>query len=148
MIRVFVEGAAHLVDREGEELQLSSYSASGAAAIQAAYDAEQWEEYTPTEPEPEALEPDWDGFNLAILANPEFNAAYAVAIATFPLVAAALPAALTQVSSGSVTMFVVAFDALCQAAQVSTEQRTAWADVAVSHNLPTDFVSSVRGSGG
>jgi hypothetical protein len=122
-----------------------STSLNTQAALQAAYDAGHWEPYTPPEPEPRPIEPDWDGFNLAILTNAEFNAAYNTAMAAAPLVAAALPAALTQVATGSTSMLSVAFNALCQVALVDSTLRDDWADIAEFHNLPTDFVEVIRG---
>lgn len=116
-------------------------------ALSAAYADGDWVSYTPPE-SVQIPEPDWDGFNLAILANAEFNTAYGVAITAYPLVAAALPAALTQVAVGSITMFVTAFEALCQAASVSSEQRNIWATVAESYDLPTEFVAAIRGEDG
>ena len=122
-----------------------STSPNTRAALQAAYDRGDWQTYTPPEPEPVEPEPQWDLFNLAILTNAEFNAAYNVAMASSPLVAAALPAALTQVSTGSTAMIAVAFNALCQVAEVAPALRATWAGIAENHYLPSEFVEVIRG---
>jgi hypothetical protein len=90
--------------------------------------------------------PNWDGLNQAIMANAEFNQAYATTMQTHPLVAAALPAALTQVASGQTSMFETTFLAMCQIAQVSPEQRAIWADIGATYNAPPDFLDIVRGT--
>lgn len=96
------------------------------------------------EPEPPT---DWDGFNLAILSNAEFNQVYGAVMQTHPLIAAALPAALTQVSTGQTSMFATAFTQLCAVAEVSPGQREAWAALAASYNCPDEFVAVIRGIG-
>ena len=100
------------------------------------------------EPEAEPPAPDWDGLNTAILSNAEFNQAYATVMQIYPLVAAALPAALTQVASGQTAMFETTFLAMCQIAQVSSEQRAIWADIGATYNAPSDFLNIVRGTDG
>jgi hypothetical protein len=90
--------------------------------------------------------PNWDGLNQAIMANTEFNQAYATVMQTYPLVAAALPAALTQVASGQTSMFETTFLAMCQIAQVTPEQRAIWADIGATYNAPQDFLDIVRGA--
>jgi hypothetical protein len=102
----------------------------------------------PYVPPPVVEPPDWDGLNQAIMANAEFNQAYATVMQTYPLVAAALPAALTQVASGQASMFETTFLAMCQIAQVSPEQRAIWADIGATYNAPQDFLDIVRGNNG
>ena len=92
--------------------------------------------------------PNWDGLNQAIMGNAEFNQAYAMTMQTHPLVAAALPVALTQVASGQTSMFETTFLAMCQIAQVSPEQRAIWADIGATYNPPQDFLDIVRGNNG
>lgn len=91
--------------------------------------------------------PDWDGLNLAIMADAAFNQAYAAVMQSHPLIAAALPAALTQVASGQTTMFATAFVAMCAAAEVTPAQRSAWADIGATFNAPAEFLDIVRGVG-
>ena len=106
----------------------------------------------PTQAEPINLPvvepPNWDGLNQAIMGNAEFNQAYATTMQTHPLVAAALPAALTQVASGQTSMFETTFLAMCQIAQVSPEQRGIWADIGATFNAPPEFLDIVRGTNG
>jgi hypothetical protein len=97
---------------------------------------------------PVVVPTDWDGLNQAIMANAEFNQAYATVMQTYPLVAAALPAALTQVASGQTSMFETTFLAMCQIAQVSPEQRAIWADIGAAYNAPPKFLDIVRGNNG
>jgi len=92
--------------------------------------------------------PDWDGLNQAIMGNAEFNQAYATTMQTHPLVAAALPAALTQVASGETSMFETTFLAMCQIASVTPEQRGIWADIGATFNAPPEFLDIVRGTNG
>lgn len=87
---------------------------------------------------------DWDGFNQAILSNAEFNQVYAAVMASHPLIAAALPAALTQVASGQTAMFATVFTQMCAVAEVSPSQRGIWADMAESYHAPAEFVAVVR----
>jgi len=89
---------------------------------------------------------DWDGFNQAILSNTEFNQVYAAVMASHPLIAAALPAALTQVASGQTAMFATVFTQMCAVASVSAEQRGIWATLAETHHCPAEFVAVVRGT--
>ena len=92
--------------------------------------------------------PDWDGLNQAIMGNAEFNQAYATTMQTHPLVAAALPAALTQIASGQTSMFETTFLAMCQIASVTPEQRGIWADIGATFNAPPEFLDIVRGTNG
>lgn len=88
---------------------------------------------------------DWDGFNQAILSNPEFNAAYGAVMASHPLIAAALPAALTQVSTGQTTMFATVYGQMCAVAEVTPFQREEWATIAEQFHAPAEFVAVIRG---
>lgn len=99
------------------------------------------------EPEPEPLppQPDWDGFNVFILSDADFNAVYAAALSTAPLQANALPAALTQVQTGSVQTFATLLNAVCAAGGATSPMRDAWAAAAIARNLPQEFVDLIRG---
>lgn len=118
----------------------------------------EWQEYQswlaqgneplPYEPQPVVEPPNWDGLNQAIMGNAEFNQAYAMTMQTHPLVAAALPAALTQVASGQTSMFETTFLAMCQIASVTSEQRGIWADIGATFNAPPGFLDIVRGTNG
>lgn len=101
-----------------------------------------------SDPEPivEVPAPDWDGFNAAMLANPEFNQFTGIVLQLAPVVALGIPAALAQVSSNGVNAFGLVYSAFCQIGGVQQSQKDYWADLAESFNLPTDFVAIVRGS--
>lgn len=43
------------------------------AALDAAYDAGNWQPYTPSGPEPEPLEPNWQDFRLELMVNAAFR---------------------------------------------------------------------------
>jgi hypothetical protein len=65
-------GAFHLI--EGiEKLEDYSSSENTRAALQAAYDAGNWEPYTPPEPEPEPQEPNWQDFRLSLMVSTSFR---------------------------------------------------------------------------
>lgn len=69
-------GSTHLVDTlPSGEPDLLTYTSSEntRAALQAAYDAGQWETYTPPEPELEDLPSDWSAFRLALLQSETFR---------------------------------------------------------------------------
>ncbi|MBW4486122.1 MAG: hypothetical protein KME14_26665 [Tildeniella torsiva UHER 1998/13D] len=67
------DGLTHCLDSAAA---IATYSGSPAtvAALQAAYDAGQWQPYTPPEPEPEPPGPDWQNFRLALMVNSAFRA--------------------------------------------------------------------------
>lgn len=94
---------------------------------------------------PPAPQPDWDGLNMAIMGDAAFNAAYGAVMQSHPLIAAALPAALTQVATGQTNMFGIAFLQMCAVAEVSPQQRESWAQIAEAHQAPPDFIKIVRG---
>lgn len=89
---------------------------------------------------------DWDGLNQSILSNTEFNQVYAAVMVSHPLIAAALPAALTQVSTGQTAMFATVFTQMCAVAEVLPSQRETWAIIAENFHAPAEFVSIVRGA--
>jgi hypothetical protein len=88
---------------------------------------------------------DWDGLNNAILSNAEFNQVYGAVMASHPLIAAALPAALTQVSTGQTTMFATVYGQMCAVAEVTPAQRDEWAVIAENYYAPAEFVAVLRG---
>lgn len=95
---------------------------------------------------PPAPQPDWDGLNMAIMGDAAFNAAYGAVMQSHPLIAAALPAALTQVATGQWRCFCASVCSMCAAAEVSPQQREAWAQIAEAHHAPAEFVAIVRGA--
>lgn len=116
------------------------------AAVQTAKDAGNWETYTPPEPEPEPAEPDWDGFNAEILADVALNTLLGAVLGLAPAVALGVPVALGQVAKEGTASFAIAFTALCELGDATTEAREAWAVIAEAHNLPGDFVAIMRGT--
>ena len=86
--------------------------------------------------------PNWDGFNTALLTNPEFIA-YQQAVG-HPTASAVLDA-YALVATGGVAAFNLVFNLFCHQGTVTPEHRTAWADIAAGLNLPTDFVEVIRG---
>lgn len=66
------DGIRHVLESESA---IADYSPSPAtvAALQAAYDAGNWEPYTPPEPEPETPEPNWQDFRLSLMVNEAFR---------------------------------------------------------------------------
>jgi len=95
-------------------------------------------------PLPEPI-PNWDGFNAAILSNPEFNERTGVVLSVAPAVALAIPAALAQVESNGVSAFSIVYGAFIQVGAVSEEVRESWAMLGEEYNLPADFIDVVRG---
>lgn len=93
--------------------------------------------------------PDWDGFNAAMLGDPEFGAIYLAAQrsenAQAVLAANGLPAALLQVASGALRNFQTCFEGLCAGGGATPGQRQAWAELAETHGLPSSFIVIVRG---
>jgi hypothetical protein len=115
-------------------------------AVQAAHGAGNSETYTPPEPEPEPPAPNWDGFNAAILADVPLNVLLGAVLALSPAVALGVPVSLGQVAKEGTASFAIAFTALCELGDATTEAREAWGVIAEAHNLPPDFVAIVRGA--
>lgn len=65
------DGLTHYLD-SAEAIALTP-SPNTRAALQAAYDAGNWEDYIPPEQAPE-IPPDWQGFRLALLQSQTFRA--------------------------------------------------------------------------
>jgi hypothetical protein len=95
-------------------------------------------------PEPEPV-PNWDGFNAAILSSVEFNTYYGTGLQAAPAITTSIPTALAQVSTNGINAFALTFNGFCQAVSVTPQHRGEWADMAVTFNLPENFVSIVRG---
>lgn len=65
------DGLTHYLD--STEAIATIESPNTRAAIQAAYDRGDWQPYTPPEPEPEPLSPNWQEFRLALMVNTTFR---------------------------------------------------------------------------
>ena len=90
--------------------------------------------------------PDWDGFNAEILADVPLNTLLGAVLVLAPAIALGVPVALGQVAKEGTASFAIAFTALCELGDATTEAREAWAVMAEAHNLPPDFVAIVRGA--
>ena len=90
-------------------------------------------------------QPNWDMFNSQMLTDPEFNQVYNTANSIAPVVCASLPAALTQVSNGQLSMFNIVWNQIMQLGNATTEMRVKWGNWATDNNLPIDFVSIISG---
>lgn len=87
----------------------------------------------------------WDNFNSQMLSDPEFNQVYNTVNAITPVVCASLPAALTQVSNGQLSMFAVVWSVIMVQGQANQTQRDKWGQWAEDANLPTEFVIIIKG---
>lgn len=144
MIKIKTEdGISHNVESP-EAIDLIT-SPNTRASIHSAYDRGDWEPYTPPEPEPELPAPNWDGFNAAIMVDPQLNALLGAVLTIAPAIALGLPSALAQVATQGPTVFSLTFNALCQLGGATAGDRDAWAALAEANNLPADFVAIVRG---
>lgn len=117
------------------------------------WDGGQWQQQAipgpEPEPEPEPLppQPDWDGFNAWILADAAFNSVYNTAVGNGAIAQAnALFVAYSQVSTGNLATFTLAFNAVCAAGGATQTQRNAWAIQADECNLPESFAAVIQGT--
>lgn len=90
-------------------------------------------------PTPDPL-PDWDAFNLQMMSNIRFNQVYGQCLQIAPIVASALPTALAQVATHGNNLFSLVFNQICLLGGATQVDRNNWKEVALSCNLPTDFV--------
>jgi hypothetical protein len=104
------------------------------------------EDFELAKAEPELPTPDWDGFNAEILADVPLNALLGAVLGLAPAVALGVPVSLGQVAKEGTASFAIAFTALCERGDATTEAREAWGVIAEAHNLPPDFVAIVRGA--
>ena len=87
----------------------------------------------------------WDQFNAQMLSDPEFNQVYNTANAIAPVVCASLPAALTQVSNGQLSMFAVVWNQIMSLGGATQVQKDKWSQWGEDNNLPTEFVNILKG---
>ena len=97
------------------------------------------------EPIPEPLPANWDNFNLQMMSNPRFNEVYAQCLSVAPIVANALPTALDQVTSKGTSLFTLIWNQLCAIGGATNEDRLFWAQLAQNNNLPSEFISILKG---
>lgn len=86
----------------------------------------------------------WDSFNLAMITDADFNQVYNNCLAIAPLIANALPSALTQVAEGKLSMFDLIFNQICQIGNADSTMREVWGGYALSANLPMDFITIIN----
>lgn len=89
---------------------------------------------------------DWDAFNAQMLADTDFNAVYATASRASPVLAASLPAALTQVSTGQIYMFTTVWEQIMTLGGATQTQRDAWGVFAADAQLPQVFIDIIVGN--
>jgi len=89
---------------------------------------------------------DWDNFNKMMLSDPEFNQILNTVASVSIATASSLPAALTQVSKGQITMFKTIWDTIMNLGQATQSQKDKWGRWAEHNNLPPDFVAIIYGS--
>jgi hypothetical protein len=113
------------------------------------YDLENLEyrtEWTVEQIPPPAPVEGWDDFNATLLSDPLYHQAVGICQQNLPGAAPAPAIALTQVKTQGTASFALSFEPFCTGGEVSQETRDAWADLAVSYNLPAGFVAILRGS--
>jgi hypothetical protein len=89
--------------------------------------------------------PDWDGFNTYILSDDNFNNAILDCSTVKPAISATIATAMLKYQTDGSNLFQGIFEAFCQAANITAEQRTIWANASTAFNLPAAFISLVRG---
>lgn len=87
----------------------------------------------------------WDGFNTQMLSDPEFNHFFMIASQSAPVLGASLPAALSQVSNGQLTMFQSVWEGIMNISGASQTHRDKWGQWAIDNNLPTKFINIIKG---
>jgi hypothetical protein len=100
-------------------------------------------------PDPEPIAPapyqDWPAFNYAMSINTKMIEYEIVANQRHPSIVAKKDLAYSIISDKGLDNFAIVYPLFCQIAEVKQEDKSYWADVAQSFNLPTDFVSLIRG---
>lgn len=89
--------------------------------------------------------PDWDSFNAYILSNDAFNDAVLACSTVKPAISATIATAMLKYQTEGSSLFQGIFEAFCQAANVTTEQRTIWANATKGFNLPPAFFILIQG---
>lgn len=85
--------------------------------------------------------PDWDRFNLAMMSDVRFNQVYGKCLQVAPIIAAALPTALAQVTTHGNTLFELVFNQICLLGSATDSDRLSWSNKAKECNLPESFYS-------
>ena len=90
--------------------------------------------------------PDWDSFNTYILSDDDFNNAVLACSTVKPAISATIATAMLKYQTEGSSLFQGIFEAFCQAANITAEQKTIWANAIGIFNLPSQFIAIVRGS--
>lgn len=134
----------------GEAPDFSQFTEPTLSVLQKSWqdflDSEEELEIIP-DPEPiiELPQPNWDAFNTQMLTDSEFNQIYNATNSIAPAICASLPASLTQVSNGQLSMFAIVWNQIMSLGGATVEMRTKWAGWATDNNLPEDFVAIILG---
>lgn len=91
--------------------------------------------------------PKWTPFNFQLFSDPVFVAYGLVANSVNPYLLPALVERYGLVAKDGLfeSDFPSYWQAFCAALSVTSEHRNQWADLAVSFNIPADFVETIRG---
>lgn len=115
--------------------------------LQNAYQQGDYEIIADPEPVEEPITPDWTPFNFQLFNNPAFVGYGLAANSVNPFLLPALVERYGLVAKDGLfeSGFPAYWQAFCDALGVSVEHRTQWANLAVSFNLPVDFINVIRG---
>lgn len=73
-MKILVKGSiVNVIDGQPDFVSQFPNSLATQVALQSAYEADDWEEYTPPESQPPPPEPDWKTFRLALLKSKSFR---------------------------------------------------------------------------
>ena len=148
MIKLICNGLTHILALLPDGTpDYASYSKSVNTqnALLKAYSGGDFTEYI--EPiQAEVIEPNWDGFSLAIMAEPSFFAVYQAAKQSpYSIAVDGLITTLTQAREGKLNMFAVCYDAMCLGGNATAANKAEWAQLATDSNLPVEFIQIVQG---
>jgi hypothetical protein len=111
----------------------------------AAYETGNYKIISDTEPIIEPPISNWNAFNIFMLSDATFNNYCNVVFEVNKNLNSALLDAYALIATNGVDAFVNIWNVWCGIAQITNEHRNAFANTAESLNLPSDFVSAIRG---
>jgi hypothetical protein len=86
------------------------------------------------------LAENWNQFNALMLFDQAYNGYLATVRQILPALEGALPAALVQVVDKGIESFSLVYQAFCQVAGVTQEDKDRWKQFAISSRLRQEFV--------